>query len=76
MTDPCVALLMVPDLRPTRSLVIGKRVSDFAREGIPEQQMHDRVRILSWYLPPSRTLMLMPEDFDDRSLIPLASLTS
>lgn len=74
MADPRVALLMAPDLRPTRSLVIGKRVTDFVREGIAEQQMHDQVRALSWYLPPSRTLMLMPEDFDDGSLVSLASL--
>jgi hypothetical protein len=76
IADPRVALLIAPHLRPMRSLVIGKRVSDFAREGIPEQQMLDQVRMLSWYLPPSRMLMLMPESLDDNNLVPLAPLAA
>lgn len=74
VADPRVALIVVPAMRPTRSLVIGKSVAEFAREGVEEPLMAERVRMLSWYLPPSRRLMLMPDDWSAQSMTPLADL--
>ena len=74
MADPRVALIVVPAMRPTRSLVIGKSVAEFLREGVDEALMAERVRMLSWYLPPSRRLMLMPDDWSAEDMTRLADL--
>jgi hypothetical protein len=72
--DPRVGLLVAHDLRPTRSLLIGRSVQDFAAEGIASDHMDSLVRRLTWFLPPSRGLMLLPDDFDDGGLVALESL--
>lgn len=75
LSDPRVALIVTPRLRPSRSLLIGRRVSDFTRAGIDETLMHEQVRMLGWYLPPGRPVMLLPETMplgDD--LVPLTTL--
>jgi hypothetical protein len=74
IADPRVALLVVPAMRPTRSLVIGKSIAQFQAEGVDEALMMDRVRMLSWYLPPSRRLMLMPDDWAAETMAPLLDL--
>lgn len=74
MADPRVALIVVPAMRPARSLVIGKSVAEFLREGVDEALMAERVRMLSWYLPPSRRLMLMPDDWSAEDMTRLADL--
>ncbi len=73
LPDPAVAFVSSPALRPTRALMIGKRASDFAREGVGQDDMHHAVQMLTWFLPPGRALMLMPDDFDVGKLVPLAS---
>ena len=51
-----------------------KSVAEFVREGVEEPLMAERMRMLSWYLPPSRRLMLMPDDWSAQSMTPLADL--
>ncbi len=46
---PRVALLMDPAMRPTRSLVLGVKRSDFPADA----PVDDMVRMLLWYLPPA-----------------------
>lgn len=74
IADPRVALIVVPAMRPTRSLVIGKSVAQFRAEGVDEALMGEQVRMLTWYFPPSRRLMLMPDDWNVETMTPLAEL--
>jgi hypothetical protein len=70
LADPRIALLVDPALRPARNLVIGKKRSEFANEPAAFQQ----TRALLWYLPPARSLILMPEDWTLAAMAPLAAL--
>jgi hypothetical protein len=72
LAEPSVALLIDTELKPTRNLVIGKKHSDFADAADAERQM----RMLLWYLPPARSLVLMPEDWNLDQLTPLSDLGS
>ena len=70
MAEPRVALLVDPQLSPSRNLVIGRKLTEFADEATAEQQM----QALLWYLPPGRSLVLMPEDWPEERLTALSSL--
>jgi hypothetical protein len=70
LADPRVELLIDMKLRPHRVLVIGRKRSEFP-EGSDVDHM---ARTLLWYLPPSRTVMLMPEDGSRDRMLPLRSL--
>jgi len=70
LAEPAVALLIDSELRPTRNLVIGRKQSDFADEAEADGQM----RMLLWYLPPARSLVLMPEDWSLDQLTKLSEL--
>jgi hypothetical protein len=72
LAEPSVALLIDTELKPTRSLVIGKKHSDFPDPAAADRQM----RMLLWYLPPARSLVLMPEDWSLDQLTPLTDLGS
>jgi hypothetical protein len=65
---PRVALLMDPAMRPTRSLVLGVKRSDFPADA----PIDDMMRTLLWYLPPRRMLILTPEDWTVGTMTPLA----
>lgn len=65
---PRIGLMADPQMRPTRSLIIGMRRSDFPSDA-PVDEM---AAMLSWYLPPGRMLMLLPEAMDPQELAPLA----
>lgn len=70
MTDPRVELLIDMKLRPHRVLVIGRKRSEF-----PEGADIDHAaRTLLWYLPPSRSVMLMPEEGSRERMLPLRNL--
>lgn len=70
MTDPRVELLVDMKMRPHRVLVIGRKRSEF-----PEGADVDHAaRTLLWYLPPSRSVMLLPEDGSRERMLPLRSL--
>ena len=70
LADPRVELLIDMKLRPHRILVVGRKRSEF-----PEGSDADHaVRTLLWFLPPSRTVMLMPEDGSRDRMLPLRSL--
>jgi hypothetical protein len=68
--DPRVQLLVNAKMRPHRSLVIGRRRSEFP----VEVAIDDWVRALLWFLTPGRALMLMPEDWDLDQMTPLQDL--
>ncbi|HEV8026286.1 MAG TPA: hypothetical protein VGP50_02585 [Stellaceae bacterium] len=68
--EPRVALLVAPQLRPSRNLVIGRKRSEFADEVTADRQME----ALLWYFPPGRSLVLMPEDWPEDRLTPLSDL--
>jgi hypothetical protein len=70
LDDPRVAIVADPHMRPTRSLVIGRRHSEFA----PGDDVDLMVRYLTWYLPPLRLVMLMPEDWRLEDMTPLCEL--
>ena len=65
--DPRVALLVSQTSAPTRNLVINRRLSQFASPRIAGQQG----RFLLWYLPPRRSLILMPDSFTEDQMRPL-----
>jgi len=70
MTDPRVELLVDMKMRPHRVLVIGRKRSEFP-EGV---DVDHAARTLLWYLPPSRSVMLMSEDGSRERMLPLRSL--
>ncbi|MDQ2879103.1 MAG: hypothetical protein M3R41_08525 [Pseudomonadota bacterium] len=75
LVDPRICLMTIPALRPSRSLVIGKSHAQFAAEGVTDELITLRARALSWYFPPSRSLMLMPDEWTVETMTPLAELT-
>ncbi|HEV7658597.1 MAG TPA: hypothetical protein VGO55_02005 [Allosphingosinicella sp.] len=74
IADPRVALLTAPAMRPARSLVIGKSAAELHAEGVDDALIAERMRMLTWYLPPSRGLVLMPDDWSLDQLTPLGAL--
>jgi hypothetical protein len=70
MEDPRVALVVDPQMTPTRNLVIGRKFSEF-----PDQETAGQAaRMLLWYLPPRRYLLLMPENWSADQMRPLSEL--
>ena len=70
MKDPRVQLMVDTTLRPHRNLVIGRSRSDFP----PGAPIDDMAAALTWYLPPSRAIVLMPEGWNAKSMTPLRQL--
>jgi hypothetical protein len=70
MEDPRVALVVDPQMTPTRNLVIGRKFSEF-----PDQEVAGQAaRMLLWYMPPHRYLLLMPENWSTDQMRPLREL--
>jgi hypothetical protein len=70
LEDPRVQLIADMQMRPHRSLVIGRKRDEFPA-GAP---IDDMAQMLLWYLPPLRTVMLMPEDWRLDQMTPLKEL--
>jgi len=70
LEDPRVQLIADMQMRPHRSLVIGRKRGEFP-EGAPTDEM---ARMLLWYLTPLRNVMLMPEDWTPNQMTPLRTL--
>jgi hypothetical protein len=70
MEDPRIALVVDPEMTPTRNLVIGRKFSEFPDAEIAAQA----ARMLLWYLPPRRYLLLMPENWSVDQMRPLREL--
>ena len=65
--EPRVRLMMNPALAPSRSLVMNRKLSEFpSREAASAQ-----ARFLLWYLPPRRSILLMPESWTQEEMAPL-----
>jgi hypothetical protein len=70
MEDPRVALVVDPQMTPTRNLIIGRKFSEF-----PDQEIAGQAaRMLLWYMPPHRYLLLMPENWSTDQMRPLREL--
>jgi len=65
--EPRIKMLIDRELVPSRNLVINKKFSEFP----DSETTAARTRILTWYLPPRRGLMLMPEDWIQNQMTPL-----
>lgn len=65
--EPRIKLLIDQELAPSRNLVINKKFSDFPDSDTAAA----RTRMLTWYLPPRRGLILMPEDWTQEQMTPL-----
>lgn len=59
IADPRIHLLIDPSLSPSRNLVIGRKRSSFSSD----QEVTDEMARLLWFMPPNRSLILMPEDW-------------
>lgn len=70
MAEPRVQLMVSADVRPSRTLIINKPDSDFA--DAEEAQYFGQCLI--WFLPPSRVITLLPDDWNEDEMVPLASL--
>ncbi len=70
MQDPRVALMVVPGLVPSRNLVISKKMSEFPDKTTASRQ----TQFLLWYLPPNRSLVLMPDSWTPSQMTPLRDL--
>jgi hypothetical protein len=68
--DPRVALVVDPEMTPSRNLVIGRKFSEF-----PDKEVASRAtQMLLWYFPPRRYLLLMPENWTPEQMVPLKDL--
>lgn len=68
MTDPRVGVLIDLQLAPSRNLLLNCKESD-----APAQvSIETHLGMLLWYLPPARSLILLPEGWSEESLVPLA----
>ena len=67
MPDPRIALVVVPGMAPSRNLVLGKKMSEFPDQATAARQ----TQALLWYLPPARSLVLMPESWTLDQMRPL-----
>lgn len=67
IAEPRVALMQDPAMSPSRTLVIGRRADGFG-EG---QDVDGATRMLLWYFPPRRKLMLQPDSMsvDEMALL-------
>lgn len=70
MEDPRIALVVDPQMTPSRNLVIGRKFSEFPDPEVAAQA----ARMLLWYLPPRRYLLLMPENWTADQMRPLREL--
>lgn len=70
MAEPRVQLMVSSDMCPARSLIINMPRSAFADE--EEAQYFGQCVI--WFLPPSRVIILLPEDWNEAEMVPLANL--
>ena len=70
IAEPRVQLMVNGTLRPTRNLVIGRKRSEFATEAEVEREL----RMLFWFLPPQRGIVLMPEDWAPSDMTRLTDL--
>jgi hypothetical protein len=70
LTHPRVLVMTSAAMQPSRSLVFNARRSAFKSD---EEAQHFFERI-SWFIPPSRTVTLMPEDWSEATMTPLAEL--
>jgi hypothetical protein len=70
MEDPRIALVVDPQMTPSRNLVIGRKFSEFPDPEVAAQA----ARMLLWYLPPRRYLLLMPENWSADQMRPLSEL--
>jgi hypothetical protein len=70
MEDPRIALVVDQQMTPSRNLVIGRKYSEFSDPEVAGQA----ARMLLWYLPPHRYLLLMPENWSVDQMRPLREL--
>ena len=68
--NPRVLLLIDPASRPTRILVVSRKLSEFPSGANWQAQLH----MLSWYLTPGRAIALMPETMTLEQMTPLTAL--
>ena len=74
LAEPRVALLVAASMRPSRSLLISQTRADWLGRGATEAQIAGWMERLLWFLPPSRSLMLLPDDWSDAEMTPLSEL--
>jgi hypothetical protein len=74
LVEPRVAILVASSMRPSRSLVIGQSRGELVAKGATDEQIAGWMQRIGWFLPPSRGLMLMPDDWDVGSMTPLREL--
>lgn len=67
LADPRVFLIADAHMSPSRSLVIGRKRSEFP----PDAPVDAMMGALSWNLYPGRKFMLMPEDWHRETMAPL-----
>ena len=70
MEEPRVQLIVDLKMRPHRSLVIGRRRSEFS----PDAPIDAMAQALTWHLDPGRMVMLMPDHWSPDQMAPLRSL--
>ncbi len=63
-----VGLLVDPQLAPSRNLLLNCKPED-----APDpEHLAAHVQMLLWYLPPARSLMLLPDGWSEENMVPLA----
>jgi hypothetical protein len=67
--DPRIALIIDPQARPARSLMVNLTREDYRGD---EEKLRAALYYLSWFLPPDYDLMAMPAGWKADNFVPLA----
>lgn len=70
LAEPRVQLMVSPAMRPTRTLVVNVRRDAF-RDDAEAADFSQRVL---WHLPPSRSITLLPDGWDEAAFTPLTTM--
>lgn len=72
VAEPRVSLMMSAEMRPSRSLVVNVSRNAFGSDAHAD----NFARAVLWFLPPSRSIILMPDDMNEAEMTPLADLAN
>ncbi|MEO1168108.1 MAG: hypothetical protein AAFW97_05290 [Pseudomonadota bacterium] len=70
VAEPRVSVMMSAEMQPSRSLVVNVSRSAFGSDAHAD----NFARAVLWFLPPSRSIILMPDDMAEGDMTPLADL--
>jgi len=66
--EPKIGLVSGPSLRPTESLMVNLRASDYDGD---REKLDAAMRYLTWFVPKTYSIMALPDDWSDEGMEPI-----